>query len=341
MKLSKAEAARHFANPDRSKAGTLIYGPDPLRVADRKDRLLLALIGPDGKPDLRLDDINPEQIRNDPSFLALAVKAMGLFSSGPRAVCIDNPGDSASAVIGSALDAHEEGDAWIIVTAGSLRPNSKLRKLFETHGNACAAAVYADAVSHTEVDSALRDAGIGNVTPDASRAIAALGQEMPPQLFRQLIEKISLYKQGDDRPVTCEEVEACAPETGQVLLDSLLSVVADRQPKMVGEKLRQLAAQGFNPVTICVAAKRTFKNIYSVASDQAGPVEGAKRLKPPAFGMRRDRLVRQARTWGVRGAELALLHLSETDRMIRSDKPAPPQAMVERTLLRIAHMKAN
>ncbi len=338
MKLSNRGADRHFADPDRSKAGTLIYGFDPLWVEDRKDKLISALVGPLGKADLRVRDISSDQLRSNPNSLGLAIKEIGLFSSGQRVVCIENPSDSTAALIGSALDAHQAGDAWLVVTARSLRPASKLRKTFETHANALAAAVYADAISNREIEDMLRLFDLGALSSDASRKIFALGREMPPQLFRQLLEKIRLFKLGDDEPLTCEEVEACAPDTGQVVLDSLLDAVADRQLKTVVEKFRQVEAQGIKPATICVATKRIFKNIYAVACDPEGPVEGVKRLRPPAFGPRRDSLIRRAKAWGPQGAEKALLHLSEADRTIRSDMPVPPRVIMERSLLRVAMM---
>ncbi|TMV69458.1 DNA polymerase III subunit delta, partial [Thioclava sp. BHET1] len=67
-----------------------------------------------------------------------------------------------------------------------------------------------------------------------------------------------------------------------------------------------------------------------------GPAAGLARVRPPVFGPRRDRMQRQAQTWGMRRLEQALSMLLETDLALRSSRPAPQMALVERMLIRLA-----
>ena len=61
------------------------------------------------------------------------------------------------------------------------------------------------------------------------------------------------------------------------------------------------------------------------------------RVRPPVFGPRRDRMIRQASTWGAPKLELALTMLTDTDLQLRSaGQHAPAMALVERTLIRLA-----
>ena len=68
-----------------------------------------------------------------------------------------------------------------------------------------------------------------------------------------------------------------------------------------------------------------------------GPSEGIGRLRPPVFGPRRDKIVRQAQTWGAARLEGALTMITETDLQLRSaGQNAPAMALVERMLIRLA-----
>jgi len=57
------------------------------------------------------------------------------------------------------------------------------------------------------------------------------------------------------------------------------------------------------------------------------------RIQPPS---RRDRAAAQARRWGAARLERALQTLLETDAALRGGSNAPPAALLERALLRLA-----
>jgi DNA polymerase-3 subunit delta len=102
--------------------------------------------------------------------------------------------------------------------------------------------------------------------------------------------------------------------------------------------LRNLYAQGVTPVTLCIGAMRHFRRLHVVASDPGGPAAGAGRLRPPVFGPRRDKIVRQAGQWGRDRLEKALTALTDVDLQLRSASTAPQNALMERTLIRLAMM---
>ena len=62
------------------------------------------------------------------------------------------------------------------------------------------------------------------------------------------------------------------------------------------------------------------------------------RQRPPVFGPRRDRMARQAQSWGMRPLEEAVHHLLETDLTLRSSSRAPQMPLIERALIRLAMM---
>ena len=88
MKLNARDAIRHFANPDRSIAGTLIYGADAMRVALKRQELIANLIGSKGEAEMRLERIAGSELRKSTPMLHDAIKAQGFFP-GPRVAFVE------------------------------------------------------------------------------------------------------------------------------------------------------------------------------------------------------------------------------------------------------------
>ena len=335
MKLSTRDAAAYFRKPDPAGAGILIYGADAMRVAVKRQDVIKALVGPDGEEEMRLTRIAGAELRKDPALLGDAIKAQGFFP-GPRVAFVEDATDAVAKAIAPALADWVPGDAQIIVTAGQLAARSSLRKMFESHPSAYAAGIFDDPPSRDEIEATLKDAGLAAVGRDAMDALLALSREMAPGDFRQTIEKLGLYKLGDASDVTPEDIDACAPVSNEAGLDDVLNIVADLKSAEIGPVLSRLYAQGTQPVALCIAAMRHFRQLHTVASDPGGASAGIGRLKPPVFGPRRDRMVRQASQWGRVNLEAAMGAITEADLMLRSANTAPERALVERMFIRLA-----
>ncbi|MGR3372085.1 DNA polymerase III subunit delta [Pseudooceanicola nanhaiensis] len=338
MKLTARDAPGYFARPDADKTGLLIYGGDAMRVALRRQQVVKALVGPQGEEEMRFTRIAGADLRKDPAMLADAVKAVGFFP-GPRVVLVEEVNETLADKIIPAVEDWAPGDAQVIVTAGSLKATSKLRKFFESHRNAYAVGIYDDPPSRGEIEGMLKDGGLQNLSDEAMRDMVALAQTLDPGDFRQTVEKLALYKLGDPVPVTGADIEACAPASTEAAIDDVLNVVAEAQPSEIGPVMARLQAQGVQGVALCIGAMRHFRTLYAVASHPGGPGEGIGRLRPPVFGPRRDRILRQAQGWGAAKLQDALTLLTDTDLQLRSaGRTAPDMALVERTLIRLAMM---
>ncbi|EAR49965.1 hypothetical protein OG2516_11956 [Oceanicola granulosus HTCC2516] len=335
MKLAPRDATAYFRSPDPARTGLLIYGPDAMRIAAKRQQVLAALLGPNAESEMRLARIPASELRKDPAALLDAVKAQGFFP-GPRAVLVEEAADGLSTTLSAALKEWSAGDAQVIVTAGQLTARSSLRKLFESHPSAYAAAIYDDPPGRDEIAGMLKDASLSDVAGEALEALAALARELPPGDFRQTLEKLALYKLGATEPVSVEEVALMAPASSEAGVDAVLEAVASGATESIGPLLRRLYAQGVQPVTLCIGAVRHFRILHTAASDPGGPGSGVARLRPPVFGRRRDRIVRQAQQWGVVKLEAGLSILTDTDLRLRSVSAAPAQALMERALIRLA-----
>jgi DNA polymerase-3 subunit delta len=335
MKLSSGDANNYFARPDPKRTGILIYGADAMRVALKRQQLIAALVGPLGDEEMRLSRIPASDLRKDATILLDVVKSQGFFP-GARAAFVEGAADGLAPTISNALNDWRDGDAQIIVTAGALTARSALRKLFETHNNAYAVGIYDEPPSRQEIEAELAKAGLSAIDPDAMQDIVTFSRILDPGDFRQTIEKLALYKIGDATPVSGDDVLSCAPSTTEAALDDVLNCVAESRDGEIGPIMQKLVGQGVQAVGLCIGATRHFRTLHAAAADPAGAAAGIGRARPPVFGPRRDRMVRQAQAWGVRKLELALQMLTETDLSLRSTARAPQMAVMERTLIRLA-----
>jgi len=340
MKLSPRDAPGFLARPDARVSGVLIFGGDAMRVAEKRQTLIRALIGPEGEAEMRLARFPATDLRKDPAAALDAARAQGFFP-GPRAVLIEDATDGASEALKAALTDWAEGDAMLVVTAGSLNAASKLRKLFEGDRRARCLAVYDDPPDRAEIESMLRDAGLTTLQPEAMRDLVALAQVLEPGDFRQTLTKIALYKHGDATPLTPTEIAALAPQSSDAAIDDFLDAVAEGRTAAIAPLMARLSAQGVAPVTLCIGAMRHFRLLHALVSDPRGPAQAIGTLRPPVFGPRRDRFLRQAQRWRTDRLELALSEITSTDLTLRSSSRAPLAALTERAMLRLATMAAR
>jgi DNA polymerase-3 subunit delta len=331
MKLAGREAARYFAQPDPNKLGVLIYGSDSMRVALKRQEVIAALIGPAGEEEMRLTRIPGGDLRRDPAMLLDAVKEISFFP-GPRVAFVEDATEQASAkAILQALEDWADGDAQIVVTAGALKATSKIRKAFESHPNAFAAGLYDDPPTREEIEADLARAGLTNLDRAVMQDLTALARDLPPGDFRQTLEKLTLYKRGDASPVSPEDVIACAPASTEAALDDMLNIVAEGRTGELDPMLKKMQAQGANPTSLCIGATRHFRTLYSVAANPGG------RVFIPGNYKQKERVTRQAQSWGAAKLETALTILLDVDLTLRSARQtAPAMALVERMFIRLA-----
>ncbi|MCT4553902.1 MAG: DNA polymerase III subunit delta [Pelagimonas sp.] len=338
MKLSPRDANGFFARPDPATAALLIYGEDTMRVAMKRQDCIANMVGPNGEEEMRLTRLTGAELRKDGAALLDAVKAQGFFP-GPRAVLVEEATDGLSKLFGAALKDWNPGDAQIVATAGQLTTRSALRKLFEAAPNAFAAGLYNDPPSRAEIEAELKRAGLANVSGDAMGALEHLARDLTPGDFRQTLEKVALYKLGDDSPLSPDEVTLMAPASVEAEMDEILHVLAEGRTTEIAPVMQRLAAQNVQPVTLLIMGMRHFRTLYAVASAPGGPAQGISRMRPPIFGPRRDRMLRQAQGWGADRLEMALEVLMDTDLTLRSaGQKAPALALVERAFVRLAYM---
>ena len=336
MKLTNRDVVSFFRSPPKGITGVLIYGNNPMRVSDKRQQLIKSLLGPSADVEMRLARISRENLKKEPEQAIDLCKAQGFFP-GERALLIEEGNETITEIIIKAVEAWRDGDATIVVTAGSLKPSSSLRKFFEQKKNTYSVPIYDNPMTKFEVEKIIAETGLQNVTEDGFAQLILLASQLQPGDFKQTVDKLALYKLNDDKPVTYQDIINCAPISNEADIDEVLNIILAGNDFKVSQILSRLSSQGTLPVTLIIAATRHFKALFSIISNPRGTNAGATALKPPIYGPRKEALINQAQKWGPIKIKTAIKILTSTDLQLRSSNQQAPQiALVERIFIRIA-----
>ena len=336
MKLTNREVVSFFNSPPKGTTGVLIYGNDPIRVSKKKQQLNKSLLGPKADEEMRLARISRENLKKAPEQAIDLCKAQGFFP-GARALLIEEANETITDTIVKAIDAWKEGDATVVVTAGSLKPSSSLRKLFEQKKNIFSVPIYDNPITKFDVERIIAETGLKNVTQESLNQLVTIASDLQPGDFQQSVAKLALYKLNDETPVKYQDIINCTPTSNEADIDEILNVVSAGNEFKVSEIMGRLKSQGILPVTLIISATRHFKALFSIISNPGGVSAGATALRPPVYGPRKDALIKQAQKWGTTKIKIALKILTDTDLQLRSSNQQAPQiALTERVFIRIA-----
>ena len=341
MKLTSRDVVSFFKSPPKGLAGVLIYGNDVMRVSDKRQQFVSSLLGPKADEEMRLTRISRENLKKAPEQAIDLCKAQGFFP-GERALLIEEANETVADAIITAIEEWQDGDAAIVVTAGSLKPSSSLRKFFEQKKNIFSVPIFDNPMTKFEVEKIITESGLQNVTQEILNQLVIIASELTPGDFKQSVNKLALYKLNDETPVTYQDLINCTPASNEAAIDEVLNVILAGNEFKVNQIIGRLRSQGVLPVTLVIAATRHFKALFSIVSNPGGVSAGATALRPPIYGPRKETLINQAQKWGPVKIKTAIKILTTIDLKLRSaDQKVPEMSLVERHLIRIAMLLKN
>ena len=341
MKLTSRDVVSFFKSPPKGLAGVLIYGNDVMRVSDKRQKFISSLLGPNADEEMRLTRISRENLKKAPEQAIDLCKAQSFFP-GARALLIEEANETVADTIITAIEEWQDGDAAIVVTAGSLKPSSSLRKFFEQKKNIFSVPIFDNPMTKFEVEKIITESGLQNVTQEILNQLVIIASELTPGDFKQSLNKLTLYKLNDKTPVTYQDLINCTPASNEAAIDEVLNVILAGNEFKVNQIIGRLRSQGVLPVTLVIAATRHFKALFSIVSNPGGVSAGATALRPPIYGPRKETLINQAQKWGPVKIKTAIKILTTIDLKLRSaDQKVPQMSLVERHLIRIAMLLKN
>jgi DNA polymerase III subunit delta len=274
----------------------LVYGPDAGLVAERAAALVDVFAGKrrEATEIVRLDE---KDLAEDAARLEVELRTIPMFaerkvvrvSAGAR---LDVP------MLKALLEAPLAGT--LVIEAGTLRPDSALRKLFESHKTAAALPSYSDERSASElIDEELDKADLKIDSDTRSYLMTRLGADQA--LSRAEVAKLALFASGHGR-IAPEDIDAIVGDSAEIAVETFVYEVSGGETKEALRQLGRLAAAGTEPSVALSALGRHFTQLHRIASAQAAGVaieQALRSLRPRPHFKREKAFVADSRRIGA------------------------------------------
>ncbi|MCJ7599683.1 MAG: DNA polymerase III subunit delta [Methyloceanibacter sp.] len=333
MVTYKASAVAGFLkSPDPYLRAVLLYGPDAGLVAERAKIIAegFARQVSGAAEIIRLDD---RDLAEDSARLEVELQTVPMFAKS-KVVRVSAGVRLDVSALKSLLA--NLSDSALVIESGNLRPDSALRKLFESSKAAAARPCYSDDRTLIGViDAELAEAGLSIDSEARNYLMTRLGADQA--LSRSEVVKLALYARGGTS-ITYDDIEAVVGDAGEIALENFVYAASSGDSRQALRELQRLAASGTDRAAALAALGRHFTQLHRVASAQAGggSVEQAmKSLRPRPHFKREPQFLIHYRKWGAGRLAQALPLIQEATRRSRRT-PDLEATFAERLLLTLA-----
>jgi DNA polymerase-3 subunit delta len=317
MVAVKAHQAQSFLKPPGPRyAAILFYGTDVGLVSERAAMLATMIAQRDNPPGeiIRLDEAD---LDTDPDRLAVEVQTVPMFG-GAKIVRAMAGRRIGTAAIKPLLDNNTLAST-LIIEAGNLRPNDKLRSLFEKSSKAAAVACFPDETQDLEtlISETLNSHGL-KIDPDARHLLLSrVGADRA--LSRGEIEKLALYARGKVE-IDAGDIDAVVGDASALAIDKVLSAAAAGDSVRAISEFGRALASGENAQLIILALQRYIQRLHRIrcALDAGGTFEEVmKQSRPPIHFKQKDAIARQCRAWSSARLAKAVRHAGRAAKSAR------------------------
>jgi DNA polymerase III subunit delta len=335
--IKAADLPSLLKSPPKAEA-FLIHGADAGLVAETAKSLaasLSAMTAPPGEI-IRLSE---QDLAQTPGRLASEARSFAMF--GGRPVILVKQAPQLTPALFEELLA-EPLAAFIVIEAGTLKKDAKLRQVFEKAKNAAAIVCYgADSRGLQQlIREDVRNAGL-SITPDAAQRLGQLlGGDWA--VSRSEIAKLTLYAAGEAE-ITLEHVDAVVGDASAHAFDQAIAAALAGDAGTALAQLDGLAGAGTPASVLLMLLGAHLQKLHALlaAIDRGDSFDtAAARLRPPPHFRQKDTLKAQTARWTVRAAAAAIEAAHETVRQTRL-KPALEHELVSAFLIRLARRNAG
>lgn len=335
VSIKAARVARYVQKPDPQTKAFLLYGTDAGLIRERGAALCETLQAqlPDRPEFIRL---NEDDLATDPDRLAVEAQTVSMFS----------PAKMLRARISGRTVTDLAKFPWnevpdsvrIVIEAGNLKPDIKLRKLFEADKALVALACF-EGNDSADLSQFLRqkvsDAGL-TITRDAERhVVRLLGADIG--IAKTEIAKLITYAQ-DAGEITTEDVDAVIGDASDATLNAAVHEIVRGNAASALNQLEKLRAAGTPPDVLLNALSQQMMRLLRMRArmDSGASVDAAiKGFRPPLHFRAADEIKHQIRLWDRDRLKAALGHVSHALQYARTHPEIAHQAAAE-TIFQIA-----
>lgn len=238
----------------------LVYGNDNGGVNAMAKRLAKRFLGAEESPD-SLVKLSPEDLKEDTEIIATALSSRSFFCH-KKVVIVEDAADGILEIVHK-VAAMQGADNLLIVCAGELKKESKLRKFFEDSKILTALLCYKEDTAGLKrrISELLRGNSV-SADQDVIEYLAAnLGEDK--LITQNEIEKISIYL-GDAKTLSFEEATEIVADNSDMALNDIAFAISCKNKTGLEKSLARAIADNTAPVAIIRAILWHFNRLLSV-----------------------------------------------------------------------------
>jgi DNA polymerase-3 subunit delta len=334
--IKPTELPSLLKSPAKRAEAFLVHGPDAGQVAELAKTIATQLCAASSPPGeiLRLSD---QDLAQTPGRLATEARSLPMFGGRPVIIVKQAP-QLTPAIFEDLLDGPPLA-GFVIVEAGNLKRDAKIRQLFENAKNAAAIACYG--ADERGLQQLIRDdvkaAGMTITAEAAERLAGLLGGDWA--VSRSEIAKLTLFAADADRgEITMEHVDAIVGDSSAHAFEAAIAAALTGNAAVALNQIDGLAAAGTPASVILNVLLRHLQSLHTVAAAiQRGEAfdTAVGHLRPPPHFKAKDALRAQAARWRANAVAAAIGETHEAVRQTRL-KPALEQEITSELLMRLA-----
>jgi DNA polymerase III subunit delta len=315
----------------------LVHGLDAGQVAELAKSIADRLSAASSPPGdiLRLSE---QDLAQTPGRLAGEARSLAMF--GGRPVILVKQGPQLTPALFEELFSGPPLAAYIVIEAGNLKRDAKLRQIFEKARNAAAIACYgADRSSLAQlIREEVQAAGMTITRDAAERLNQLLGGDWA--VSRGEVAKLTLYAQGE-KEITLEHVDAVVGDASAHAYDAAIAATLAGDPAAALAHLEGLVGAGTPASVFLTLLGGHLQKLHAVlaALDRGESFDGAvAKLRPPLHFRQKDAMRAQTGRWRLPEVAAAIAAAQETLRQTRL-KPALEDALAATLILRLCRAR--
>jgi DNA polymerase III subunit delta len=332
--ISPSRAASYVQNPDTTIQAFLLHGTDPGLISDHGRALVenLSAAFQDNPETLKLSE---DDLAKDPDRLTIETQTLSMFSSG-KIVRLRVSGRGAANLAGYAWN-ELPPNVRLVVEAGNLRKDVKLRKLFERASRLAAIPCHdggAPGNLSRMIQNACNDSGV-IMSPEAQRHLRGL-LSTDIGVARAEVDKLITYA-GADKKVTIDDVDAIIGDAAQATLDTAVDAILVNDQRAALGHLEKLQSSGTPPDVVLSALSQQLMRLLRLRTriDSGDSIDSAlSSFRPPVHFRRADVMKQQIRQWHRTRLQQALEWVSHSLKTART-RPHIAHQICAETILQL------
>ncbi|MGF1620794.1 MAG: DNA polymerase III subunit delta [Rhodomicrobiaceae bacterium] len=311
----------------------LVHGTDAGQVAEVA-RMIADRLKDASKPPGEIIRLSEQDLGATPGRLASEARSLAMFGGRPIIAVKQGP-QLQPAMLQELLDGSPLA-AHIVVEAGNLKRDAKIRQIFEKAKNAAAIACYgADNRSLAQlIREEVQNAGLTISGEAEARLAQLLGADWA--VSRAEIVKLTLYTLGE-KEITLDHVEAIVGDASAHAFDAAISDTMSGNAASALLHLEGLIKSGTPAQVFLTLFTGHLQKLHFIlaAIDGGSSFDVAvSRLRPPLHFRQKDAIKAQTARWRLVEVAAAIALANEVLRQTRL-KPALEDALVSDFILRL------